>query len=179
MKINIGCGEHYFEDFDNLDFADEVKKDKKFHAGFEELPYEVESIDEVWCSHNLEHIEFKRWPILFFDIWNKLKNDGRVILVYPEFEKCAKYFLENKNGQRDFWRVALYGRQAYQGDYHVTPVVTTHLISYLQKWGFKDFKHGEEGPGQDYATMLTFKKGVRASKMDIFREFTNDILENF
>jgi predicted SAM-dependent methyltransferase len=160
MKLNYGCGESKLEDFINVDIEKSCNPDLICDIRKESLPFKDGEIEEIWCIHNIEHIEFKYWGKVFFEFHRVLQKDGTLVLAYPEFEKCAKYFIENHLGVRDFWRMTLYGRQKYPGDYHTTPVISSHLKTYLLDNGFKDIYYTpEKGSCGEYGTILSCKRG--------------------
>jgi len=171
MKLNIGCGENKLEGYVNVDIEESVKPDLAIDVRKEAFPYENNSIEEIICTHNIEHIEYRFHPIILTEFHRVLTPQvGRLILAYPEFEICSKYFLSNHKGLKDFWRATLYGRQLYPGDYHVTPMLTSDLIILLTNIGFKEIKFGPE-ENEDYNTFLVCYKGNKArSHEDLLRE---------
>ena len=158
MKLNIGCGENYLEGCVNIDTELTIKCDTIADIKKGRLPFEDTSFETVIAMHVLEHIEIPYWPHFFEEVRRVLKKDGQLILAYPEFEICAKYFIENYKGGREFWRYTLYGRQQYPGDYHVVPMRTAEVISHLTSWGFADIKSCIED-NEEWSTFLQAKKG--------------------
>ena len=157
MKLNYGCGETKLKGFVNIDIEKSTKPDLVLDLRKKPFPYKNESVKLIQCIHNIEHIEQRYWNQLFCEFYRVLKPEGMLVLAYPEFEKCAKNFLENHLGQRDFWRATLYGRQLYPGDYHVVPMVTGEVLLLLQECGFHHIKSGPE-VGAPYNTFLTATK---------------------
>jgi len=169
MKVNLGCGETKLEGFINIDIEASVKPDIICDFRKNPLPFKDGDIEAVYSIHNIEHIEFVYWPLYLSEIYRVLQKDGVLVLAYPEFEVCVQNFLENKRGKKNFWRMTLYGRQLYPGDYHVTPVITGDLINYLRAIGFTNFRHGPEG-SEDYYTMLSCLKGRSITREDIIKK---------
>jgi len=168
MKLNYGCGESKLEGFINIDIEPSTTPDIICDIRKTSLPLEDDSVDEVYCIHTLEHIEYAIWDHLFMEFWRILEPEGSLVIAYPEFEICAKRFLNNYQGQRTFFRAALYGRQRYSGDYHVSPVVTKSLLQLLKNWGFKDAVYAPEFE-EDYNTILKCAKGNQTSKDTLFQ----------
>ena len=158
MKLNYGCGETKLAGYINIDIEESVKPDLVLDLRKKQFPYEANTVETIQCIHNLEHIEQKFWAQILSEFWRVLQPGGELMLAYPEFEKCAHNFLENYQGQRDFWRATLYGRQLYPGDYHVVPMVTTEVEDLLEDCGFHDIQSAPE-PLRDYNTFLIAKKG--------------------
>jgi SAM-dependent methyltransferase len=170
IKLNIGCGENYLDGYVNFDISRKVKADAYLDVRKTTLPFKDGVVNQINCIHNLEHIELKYWEHVLNEFARVLKKGGRLILAYPEFERCAKNFLTNKNGMKDFWRATLYGRQLYPGDYHVVPMVTKDLIELLQILGFDEIKYGPEVE-ETYNTFLVAKRGNNSlTREDIIRK---------
>lgn len=169
MKLNYGAGETKLKGFINIDIEESTKPDLVCDIRKSFLPYENDSVDQINCIHNLEHIELSHWPKFFIEFHRVLKEDGQLYLAYPEFDICAKYFIENYRGMREFWRKCLYGRQLYPGDYHVVPMRTEEVIQWLEMFGFKDIKSCAE-PAEPHNTFVGAKKGKSAlTREDILR----------
>ena len=160
MKINYGCGETKLESYINIDIEESTKPDLVLDLRKQPFPYEDFSVEEIVCTHNIEHIEYKYHPPILAEFQRVLISSGRLILAYPEFEKCVKNFLSNYKGLKDFWRATLYGRQLYPGDYHVTPMITEDLIPLLKDVGFTNIRYIPE-IDQEFNTFLSCVKGVR------------------
>jgi len=171
MKLNYGCGEAKLEGYINIDIEESTKPDLIVDLRKAPFQYELNSIEEIICTHNLEHIEYKYHPQVLTEFWRVLiPNKGTLIVAYPEFEKCVKNFLTNHQGLKDFWRATLYGRQFYPGDYHVTPMITSDFVILLKNIGFINIKHGPE-EGQEFNTFLVCEKGPKGrTHEDVLRE---------
>lgn len=170
MKLNIGCGETKFEGYINVDLEESTKPDLLLDLRKQPFPYENESVEEIICSHNIEHVELRFWNQIFIEFHRVLKVGGELILAYPEFAECAKNFMTNHKGMKDYWRATLYGRQLYPGDYHITPVETRELINILKMHGFREFKVVDDREGPHYKVMNCFKLAIRRTREDVFRE---------
>lgn len=169
MKLNYGSGETKLDGFINIDIELSAKPDLVCDLRKEPFPYETSSIDEIRCIHNLEHIEQKYWNQVFAEFYRVLKPEGCLYLAYPEFEICAKFFIEDFKGMRDFWQKTLYGRQLYPGDYHVVPMRTSQVIDYLKNHGFHKISSTPE-PFEEYNTFVeAFKGELPLTREQIFR----------
>jgi len=71
MKLNIGAGETYLEEYINIDSAFKVKCDVRadIKAG---LPFKDSSFEQINALHILEHIELYNWPNFFTEIYRLL-----------------------------------------------------------------------------------------------------------
>ena len=64
------------------------------------LPYENDSVDAIYCSHVVEHIEDKYIQRFFNEAYRVLKKGGALRVCCPDAE-----FLYNvaKSGKEDYW----------------------------------------------------------------------------
>lgn len=169
VLLNIGCGETKLEGYINIDLEKKVKPDMVIDVKSQLLPFKPGTVDQINCIHNLEHIEQKYWPFVFKNFYRVLKPKAALILAYPEFSRCAKNFLTNHRGLRDFWRATLYGRQLYPGDYHVVPMVTKEVCDYLLANGFDDIKYCPEAD-EPYNTFLRARKGKIITREQVVKK---------
>ena len=126
MKLNLGCGNSKLEGYINIDCDETVKPDQVINiCSF--LPWETDSIEKILFLHTIEHLEKRLYPTIFSELHRILQPDGLLILAYPEFEKCARNWLENTHGKRDFWEMTIYGRQSCPSDFHVSIMNTVEI----------------------------------------------------
>ena len=170
LKLNVGCGETKHEDFINIDAEVKTKPDIVCDLRFTALPFKDNSADTIYCIHSIEHVELKYWNRFFVEFFRVLVSNGQLVLAYPEFEKCARNFLENYRGLKDFFRNTLYGRQLYPGDYHVTPCVTEDIIRILREWGFRQFSYGPDPACEWYTFIQCFKGDLPVTREDVLRK---------
>lgn len=92
-RLNLGCGMSKLKGFVNIDKRKNIGPDVK--ADVLNLPYEPNTIDEIYCGHLLEHLTWtegqdalKHWLAL-------LKSGGKIIIVVPDFDVLAKKYLDN------------------------------------------------------------------------------------
>lgn len=79
-KLNIGCGKYYRAGFINIDIDPSVKPDiiRDIEKG---LPFDDNSVDEIFCSHTLEHIH----DLLFVlrEFYRVCKNGAKITIIVP------------------------------------------------------------------------------------------------
>lgn len=159
MKLNLGCGKNKIEDYVNVDVEPSVEPDVV--ADFtKSLPYEDGTVEEIVMMHTIEHVLEDLHQGIFDECHRVLVDGGTLLLAYPEFEVCAKYWLENYMGNRDFWRNTIFGRQLFPGDYHVALMYTPEVVQKLRGSGFIGIKHKPE-PKNDYNTIVMATKGPK------------------
>lgn len=141
MQLNIGSGEAKLPGYINLDIVHIpgiVEPDVVYDG--KHIPYDDSSCDRIVMLHVIEHIAYKKHRIFFDEVWRVLKPEGEFFLAYPNWEKCVEYFKTNYRGMGDYWLQTLYGRQLWEGDYHVAPIIVANLENDLYNCGFKDIK---------------------------------------
>lgn len=142
VKLNLGCGFDTKEGYINVD---KYNPKAEVQADLLALPFEDDSADEVAAFHVIEHISWRRQMDLYEEFHRVLKPGGLLCLAYPEFEECLRAFLENRNGQRwKWWMQVIYGHQQTEGQAHLAPIVTSHLVEQLAQVGFKDFDYFQD-----------------------------------
>lgn len=160
LRLNLGCGEAKLDGFVNVDIieSDIVKPDILCDIRRQNLPYDDNSVDDVYMIHCIEHIEMIYWDFIFKEVNRVLKPMGTFLLSYPEFGECAKRFLNNTGGIRNFWRMTLYGRQLFPTDYHVSPMDSKSLKEFLDSYGYYRINFKPESEAAPYNTILVALK---------------------
>lgn len=93
LNLNIGCGDYILPDFVNLDFIH-----KKYHKGKkpnnimhfdmrnDDIPFSDNTVDNIYVSHVIEHIE-KHYVDKFFSECFRVMKKGAVLrIAVPDFE---------------------------------------------------------------------------------------------
>lgn len=135
VRLNLGCGDWLLNDFINCDLYN-LKADKQFDA--RKLPFDDESVDEIYACHLIEHFNFHE----AFDVlkeWKRaLKPGGLLRIETPDMLKSCKAFVEaDEQG-----RISLYSH------FFSEPWIDGQLHKFLYTWqqmkwaldliGFKD-----------------------------------------
>ena len=83
MKVNLGCGNRKKEGFVNVDWDKECKPDIIADLNVN-LPFKDNEVDEVYCSHIIEHVD----DIFHFmyEIWRVCKPKALVKIIAPHFQ---------------------------------------------------------------------------------------------
>ena len=83
MRINLGCGINHKEGWENCDKDPYVLPDRVLDIT-QRLPYQSDSIDEVFTSHTLEHISREDLvDKVLPEIWRVCKKDAKVTIIVP------------------------------------------------------------------------------------------------
>ena len=90
-KLNLGCGTLLLPGYINCDMYDPAAE---VHCDARKLPFETDSIDEIYTSHLVEHFDFQEaWNVL--REWIRvLRPGGTLILETPNLYTSCKRFAE-------------------------------------------------------------------------------------
>jgi len=168
-KLNLGCGQCKLEGFLNVDCDEALEPDLVVDLK-KPLPFEEGVFEEVLFMHTIEHIEKKWHPTILTEIHRALAENGRLILGYPEFSTCIKYWLENHRGKRDFWEACIYGRQLSPSDFHVSAMDSAELKDLLLSVGFDDIHIKSEDANPQYTILTARKARPRITYAEHLRE---------
>ena len=102
MKINLGSGDNYLEGYTNVDFNPKYKSDIMADLEYK-LPFEDNSVDEVYCSHVLEHL--RNFLLVMKEIERITKVCALVHIRVPHFS--------NGLGHGDLGHVQLFGWETF------------------------------------------------------------------
>ena len=140
MKINLGSGNSKIEDYVNVDIYKFHNVDI-VHDIEKTLPFENESIEDIYCSHALEHCSMAVVPKMLSDWYRVSKKDTRVRIIVPEIEACMKKFIEMSETDPNKWGYAieyvLGGQDKQTGQqFHKSAYTPTHLKNLVEAAGF-------------------------------------------
>lgn len=93
IRLNLGCGMYQMPGFINVDDRESVKPD--LWADAMDLPYEAESVDEIYCGHMLEHLTWEEGQRALKHWLSILKPGGEIRVVVPNFDVLARRYLDN------------------------------------------------------------------------------------
>lgn len=107
VKVNIGSGDWECKGWINLDYPSEWyhKMQKKhkivaYDIRNDQLPFEKESVDVIYCSHVIEHIENEHIQNMFNNCYNVLKMGGVIRLACPD----AEFLYQVSKTKTDYWK---------------------------------------------------------------------------
>ena len=94
MKIDLACGDAKKEGFIGVDLVETSSTDVVHNLNVYPWPFEDNSVDEVFCSHYVEHIphdingEDKRDGFIQFmdEVYRILKPEGKIEIVAPYYK---------------------------------------------------------------------------------------------
>ncbi len=106
INLNIGSGGYNIEGFKDLDFSsskydlERSTKFIKYDLRKDPIPFKDNEVDNIYCSHVIEHIEDKHVDNFIKESSRVLKKGGVLRLVTPDREFLYEMLI--KGG--DYWR---------------------------------------------------------------------------
>lgn len=164
LKLHLACGGMRWKDFVNVDLhpQDNAVEDSSrdgcvadVYADIRGLGLSDESVDEMFCSHALEH--FTRWDaVRMLNDWHRmLKFGGKLHIETPDFWRSVLWLFHPSRHKRELARPMFYGNQWDELDYETHRYLWTarELRDVLKDIGFTSVtvNHSTEThhPGRD------------------------------
>ena len=136
MKINIG-GETKKDGWKNLNV--QKKPNVDIVGNIEDLSqFEDESIEEIYASHIIEHVDQKNIQNTFKGIFRILKKEGKFYVSVPDMDVLCHFFvspLADKKTKFHTMRM-IFGGQVDNYDYHYFGWNYEFMNDYLRDVGF-------------------------------------------
>jgi predicted SAM-dependent methyltransferase len=150
MNIDIG-GQKKRRDMDGKWKICDISKGSDYPCDLnsEPLPFEKNSVDNIFCSHTLEHIEPERIPVVLSEMKRVLKKEGKVRIVVPDAAKAIKWYLKN-------WRKLAHGTSPTKPKY-----VPETRMGYLTAWFYTPGKGHRSGFDLELLTVYLNRAGFR------------------
>lgn len=114
MNLNLGSGTNRKQGFISVDLYTpeaDVQLDLT-----QPLPYEDETIDNIYASHVVEHFTRDEWEFVRGEWARILKRGGTIEIRCPDIIKVCKKLLLNP--EDEFTMKQLYGLQSNDGEHH-------------------------------------------------------------
>lgn len=135
VKLNIGAGHIYFDDYINVDARKINNIDVV--ADVHNMPFDRESVDEIYASHLIEHFTKDDFMNVLLPYWcSIIKKNGKIRMILPDLESMIQHYV-NKEYNIDDLREVLYGLQEYPGDVHYALYGRRELLEILKKCGLE------------------------------------------
>src|SRR5690348_15872251 len=115
LKLDIGAGSpehHSGEDFTTVDYY----VDPDIKAKLWDIDIPSESVDEIWASHVLEHIQYSQVNPTLKEWLRLLKVGSRAIIQVRNFDYVARYRFIGEN--RAWAEQMVFGLQTHEGEFH-------------------------------------------------------------
>ena len=122
IKLNIGCGPYKKPGYINIDKNPIWEPDKVVDVrnGF---PFDDNSVDEIWASHFMEHLDKDEIIFVLSECYKKLKPNGILTIKIPT---GVTYDLDHKSflDKRSFELILRGGKD----DYYYGPRIAFSLV---------------------------------------------------
>lgn len=138
--LNIGCGPVRYADHLNLDLYRNPAVDLDIQADCRWLPFRNEVFKGIIASHILEHIKRYFHEFALAECWRVLQPDGQLYIEVPDLKRATEFFATNYKGRREAWYQVIFGRQAAEGDDHLSGFTEEYLTDLLFGNGFGHLK---------------------------------------
>jgi len=102
MKLNLGSGNNYRQDYENIDCNVNVKADIYLDLSKDCLPFPDESVDEILCKSILEHTS--NLEHLFSEMFRVLNKSGK-IRIYADNSSFILYHFPRKKAYHDTYNI--------------------------------------------------------------------------
>ena len=137
MKLNIG-GEQKKEGWKILNI--QKKNDVDFIGDISDLSqFSENSVEEIYASHVVEHIEQSKVESTFKGIYRILKNNGKLYISVPDMEVLCRIFISKeapRSAKLHTLRM-IYGGQIDKYDFHYCGWSYEILKDSIMRAGFK------------------------------------------
>lgn len=91
--VNLGCGNHFHPEWTNLDLRPQDPRVSPWDVK-SGLPFPDGSLDAVYHSHLLEHLDVEDGAQLVRECYRVLRPGGILRVVVPDLEQIARLYLE-------------------------------------------------------------------------------------
>jgi predicted SAM-dependent methyltransferase len=135
-KLNLGCGRRSISGYVNIDIQPYDNVD--LVSDITCLPYEKNSIDEIYSCAAIEHFGRNEWKNVATHWYDILKPSGVLRISTADFAACCEEYIENGKISNLFGLIV--GGQKDYTDQHGMIFDFDFLKIELQKIGFSDVK---------------------------------------
>jgi predicted SAM-dependent methyltransferase len=89
VKVNLGCGMHHMDGWVNVDHNPDCNPDRIADLSKYPFPFPTNSMDEIYCSHLVEHIpDITKFML---ELYRIAKNGCIIHIKYPLFTSRSAY----------------------------------------------------------------------------------------
>ncbi|MNW40489.1 hypothetical protein D3C74_176040 [compost metagenome] len=142
VKVNLGCGHIPKEDYLNVDMRELDGVD--IIADVRKVPFETESIDELYLAHVIEHFTEVDMEAYILPYWHSLlKPGGKITIICPNWNAMLDEYAKGKVSFEVLKEIT-FGSQEYEGNQHYNMFSPQSLTKLLDKIGFKNVRTVDE-----------------------------------
>jgi len=141
MKLNLGCGNDYREDYMNIDNRVDVKTDVFFDIS-KPFDFLTDKVDEIFAIDVLEHFSWRLTDKIFGQWIDVLRTGGIIRVVVPnilvhieQYVKGVKDWKEPSryDGAWGYFVANIFGGQDYEGNTHYTTFCPEAVVNLFDR----------------------------------------------
>jgi len=142
VKLNIGSGGDYRDDYINIDIRKDIRVD--IVATGEHLCFGDNSVDEILAKDVIEHFSFRVTKAVLREWYRVLKAGGKLHIQCPDIRAIVDMYMSGKIEPKDlsYW---IFGEQNYKENIHRACFDKEYMYEILHEVGFKNIKINNDG----------------------------------
>lgn len=157
-KIQIGCGKNLLNDYINIDLNEQCDVYWDIRKG---LPFENESLNEIFSEHVFEHMDYPISANKFLsESYRTLRKEGYIIIGVPDCDYPLKDIFNNDDSNMKIAKERWYKNRAI-----VLDTMNTNLdyLNYVMRDQLYDKKYHPHywGYNKENLTLLLKKHGFK------------------
>ncbi len=164
--LNLGCNVWNITSEDpkvkwiniDADSNDDIKPDLQCRA--EELPFEDNSVDEIYAGHLLEHFDMNDGEKALKEWKRVLKPGGIITITVPDVEKGLKCLLKGEIGL-DWFNQIVYGSPERERQEHYQ-AFTMDILAHTMSKHFKNLTQVDDCPY--WVKKVNWQSAIQATK---------------
>ena len=91
MRLDLGCGKNKKEGFHGVDSLEFEGVDTVLDLTQTPWPWEDDSVEEVHCSHFIEHLTWPERVKFFNELYRVMKKDAKAAIILPHWNSSRYY----------------------------------------------------------------------------------------
>lgn len=91
LRLDLGCGKNKQVGYVGVDVIQFDGVDVVCDLGKEKWPWENDSVDKVYCSHFVEHLDAKERVHFVNELHRVLKLKAQATIIVPHWASCRAY----------------------------------------------------------------------------------------
>ena len=157
MKTNLGSGEKIIEGYDNVDIR--PLSGVKVVASILDLPFEDDSIEEIYAADVLEHINYRKIMDALKEWYRILEPQGLLFIQVPDINCLIRHYNKANGVKKKEEAVRRwFGGQDYPENVHYFAFSPMLIKDYLRKSGFHKKITIESGTFGNYTNLRLWVK---------------------
>lgn len=159
LKLHLGCGNNILEGWHNIDLYIKNNLKVRNYDITKKLPHEDGEVDEILCSHVIEHLNFFQEKLFFDEVYRLLNKNGKLTIEVYDGEWVVKKWLEANDNWKQFyinkdhdyfgngyninerWGVLtahLFGNAGHEGQFHHNIYTEKKLYRIAEYYNYKN-----------------------------------------